>query len=71
MDMDQDMASAKALCVHTIGIHVTAYSIANVFWLYLCIQRAVHFPPFSPASVMALVHSKPLLDVCLREEEVL
>ena len=32
-------------------------------WLYLSIQRAVHFPLFFPASVMTPVHSKRLLDM--------
>ena len=38
------------------------------FWLYLSIQRAVHFPPFFRASFMTLVHLKPLLDVWGKKE---
>ena len=41
------------------------------FWLYLCIQKAVHFPLFFPALSMAPVQSKPLLDVSLSAEEEL
>ena len=59
----------QKLCVCT---RLKRHGIWNCvhFWLHLCIQRAVHYPPFSPpASFMALVHLKPLLDVCLWEEK--
>ena len=47
-------------CIYSSSIHI---------YTGVYIQRAAHFPfLFPPPSVMAPVHSKPLLDVCLREE---
>ena len=70
-DTDKDMAYVTVsgisfVCAH--DWHVTAYGVAYVFGCIYALQRAVHFPPFFPASFMAPVHLKPLLEICFREE---
>ena len=61
----------KPLCVHTISTsrHAGIAYVLGCVHVYtgLCIS----LPSFFPASVMAPVQSKPLLDVCLKHEEVL
>ena len=60
----------QKLCAHTHEWREMAYRIVCVFGCIMDTENCA-LPPFSPASFMAPVHSKPLLDICLREEEML
>ena len=64
------MASCKSfVCAH--DWHVNSMQNCIHFGLYLHTDGCAFPSLFSPPSVMAPVHSKPLLDACFREEEVL
>ena len=72
-DTDKETAYGRAsgksfVCAR--GLHVTACVIAYVFGCIYVDRGLCSSLLFAPPSVMAQVHSKPLLDVCLRGEKV-